>query len=443
MSPTLAPALAQATHRQSRTVRDLGLACCAWLLLFSGGVLLWLARSGAQVDTWTLGACGLPPLLGLALVWRNTADARQYALNMLAATLMLPILLLFWASSVDVEATQAPAVTPSLDAQQLFDGAETVEDAEVRGGSLVLLRAGRFADGSELRLSRFTDAHAAQNYVAMLTQAMQTEPFNDAGRKGLRLLGNGVGATLLVIERHGPDLLELRAADRDLALARLATQRVPVSQDDPDPATTKPAASWPFFTAMAITHALVFVALIAWAGSHTTPVPALRGAAMATPDELRARLLSLARPGGPFDITELTVDGSPALRVDVSPSPRRSHHITLHIDAQRGCVLVHEKLGIDGDAPQDADEASMRGPGDDLADAARPDAEMVWSSTRQATMVVPSRLATVPLQLQSRHADLPAGYAASLDGEGVLTALCALVTRSGWRWQPRLFGRRV
>jgi len=443
MPPTLAPALAQAIHRQSRTVRDLGLACCAWLLLFSGGVLLWLAHSGALVDTWTLGACALPPLLGLALALGRTSDARQYALNLLAATLMLPILLLFWASSVDVEGSQAPAITPSLDAQQAFGGAEAVEDAEVHGGSLVLLRSGRFADGSDLRLSRFTDAHAAQNYVAMLTQAMQTEPFNDAGRKGLRLLGNGVGATLLVIERHGPDLLELRAADHDRALARLATQRIPVPQDDLAPAAAEPVASWPFFAAMATLQALVFVALIAWAGSHTTRVPALRSAAMATPYELRARLLSLARPTGPFDITELTADGSPALRVDVSPSPRRTHHITLRIDAHRGRVLVHEKLGINGDAPQDADEASMRGPGDDLVDAARPDAQMVWSSTRQATTVLPSRLAAVPLQLQSRHADLPSDYAASLDGEGVLTALCALVTRSGWHWQPRLLGRRV
>jgi hypothetical protein len=194
---------------------------------------------------------------------------------------------------------------------------------------------------------------------------------------------------------------------------------------------------------MATAHVFVFVALIAWGGAHTTHVPALRGAAMATPDELRARLLSLARPAGPFDITELTMDGSPALRVDVSPSLRRTHYITLHIDARRGWVRVHEKLGINGDAPQHANEASLRDAGDDWNDPARPDADELWSATLQTTMVEPSRLATVPLQLQSRHADLPADYAMKLDGEGVLTALCALVTRSGWRWQPRLLGERV
>jgi hypothetical protein len=106
-------------------------------------------------------------------------------------------------------------------------------------------------------------------------------------------------------------------------------------------------------------------------------------------------------------------------------------------------VLVHEKLSIDDDAPQDADEASLRDPGDDLVDAARPDADRLWSATLQATMVQPALLAAVPLRLRARQAELPPAYAAALDGEGVLTALCAVVTRSGWHWQPRLLGRRL
>jgi hypothetical protein len=446
MPQPLAPAQDPASRHQSRTAQQLGMACCAYLLVFGASLLLWLSDAGVQIDLWVLGACALPPLVAFALLWRDTSDARQYTLNMLAAVLMLPILLLFWASSVDGEApqaTQQPAVAPSLDAQTLFSGAQTVTDAEAHGGAVVLLRSGRFADGSELRLSRFTDAHTAANHVAALEQAMATEAFTEAGRKGLRLLGGGIGATLVLIERHGSDLLELRAADANQALARLTAQQVPVPQDELAPAPTEPAASGAFFTAMATAHAFAFIVLIAWAGSHTTQVPALRRAAMATPDELRARLLSLARPTGPFVITELAVLGSRALRVDVSPSPRRTHHITLHIDAGRGSVRVHEKLGINGDAPQDADEASMQGVGDEWSDPARPEAQKQWSSTVQATMIVPSRLATVPLQLQSRRADLPPDYAAKLDGEGVLTALCALVTRSGWHWRPRLLGRHV
>lgn len=439
MLPTLAPALAEAADRQAHAVRGLGVACWAYLLIVSGAVLLWLRHAGAPLDAWAWGICALGPAAGLALLWRDTADARQYTLHMLAAALGFPILLLFWAASVDVKMQPALPDGPPLDARQLLEGAAAVEGADLRSGGITLLRSGRFADGSELRLTRFADVGPAGNYLAMLAQAMSTAPFTDGGRQGLRLRGAGVGSTLVVVEQHGPDLLELRAANLDSGLARLAAQQVPV----PMPvagrlsAPGEPAARWPFFAAMAITHALT---LIAWAGSHTTRIPALRGAPVATPDRLRARLLSLARPTGPFDITELAADGSQALRIDASPGRRRTHHITLHIDARRGCVRVHEKLGINGDAPQNADEASMRSPGDDWFDPTRQDARKVWSSAVQATMIVPSRLAAVPLQLHLCHAELPADYAAALDGEGVLTALCALVTRSGWPWQPRMFG---
>jgi len=440
MPSDLAPALAQAAHRQSRTARELGGVCCAWLLLFSGGVLLSLKHFGAHTDAGALAICALPPLAALALTCLNAADARRYALHLVTATLMLPILLLFWASSVDgAQPAAAERSAASLDAQALFNGADAVEDTPMQGGAIVLLRSGRFADGSELRLTRFGHAQAARDYVAMLTQAMPAEPFDDGGRHGLRLQGGSVGTTLVVIERHGADLLELRASDRNQALARLAAQRIPVPQADAEPAQMEPPARWPLLAGLAAAHALAFVALIAWAGSHLTRVPALQGALVASADELRARLLSLAQPAGPFAIT--AADGTAALLVDASPSPRRRQHITLRLDAGR--VLVHEKLSIDGDAPQDADEASLRGPGDGLVDAARPDAQQLWSATLQATMVQPALLAAVPLRLRPRQAELPHGYAAALDGEGVLTALCAVVTRSGWHWQPRLLGRRV
>ena len=56
---------------------------------------------------------------------------------------------------------------------------------------------------------------------------------------------------------------------------------------------------------------------------------------------------------------------------------------------------------------------------------------------RQTTLIEPARLAAVPLQLTPGGAHLPEAHVDGLDGEGVLTALCALVTRSGWHWQPR------
>ena len=80
--------------------------------------------------------------------------------------------------------------------------------------------------------------------------------------------------------------------------------------------------------------------------------------------------------------------------------------------------------------------------GESAFDATRPDAQRVWSSTWQATMIEPARLAGVPLQLHAAGVLVPASYLDSLDGEGVLTVLCAVVTRSGWRWQPRLLASR-
>ncbi len=192
---------------------------------------------------------------------------------------------------------------------------------------------------------------------------------------------------------------------------------------------------------MAVVHVLVFVALIAWAGPHLTRIPALHGAAVATPGELRARLLSLARPIGPFDITELELDGARALRVDASTGPGRTHHITLHINARHRQVRVQETQALHGDAPLDDDGAGLRGAGDDGTAPTRPDARQLWSLALQTTLVQPSRLADVPLRLRSCQAELPPGYALALDGEDVLTALCALVTRSGWHWQPHLLGR--
>ncbi|HEY0955451.1 MAG TPA: hypothetical protein VGE36_11880 [Roseateles sp.] len=432
MSHTVVPDVVQTARRhRSRAVRELGMACTAHLLLFSGAVLWWLDRSGAPADLWTLVVGALLPLAALALACQSTADARQYALHMVAATLMLPLLLLFWVGSLDDGAAGAPPAAAALDAQALFNGAAAVTDADMRGGTIALLRSGRFADGSELRLSRFSDVQAARNQVGMLVQAVPAEPFAEAGRRGWRLLGGGVGVTQLLIERHGADLLEVRASDRSQALARLVAQRVPPPPEDVAPPSVEAVERWPLLTGMAAVHALVFVALITWAGFHLTRVPALHGAAVATPDELRARLLSLARPIGPFDVTELELDGARALRVDASTGPGRTHHITLHIDARHGQVRVQETLSLHGDAPLD----------DDGTDPMRPDARQLWSLALQATLIQPSRLADVPLRLRSRQAELPPDYALALDGEGVLTALCTLVTRSGWHWQPRLLGR--
>lgn len=427
----------------SLPVRRLGMVCCGYLLVFASAVLAWHALTGFPLDIEALGACALVPLAGLALLWRDLSDARRYTLHMLAATLACPIVLLFWAGSLDPTPEPPPPERPVLDAQRLVRGAADVQDAQLQGAGIVLVRAARFADGTELRLTRFDDADTATRYLSMLTQGMPSEPFFEAGRRGRRLVG--VGSTFVMLELHGPDLLDLRARDMASGLARLETQQVPAPATRYSPApATRAAPRWPFFVIMTALHALVFIGLLAWGSSHTTRVPAQRGAPVATPEQLQARLLSLGRPGGPFEISEVAAaDGATALRVDASPDPHRTHQITLRLDATRGCVHVHEKLRVNGDAPLNADEARMATTDEAWSDwhsAAGPDAQYVWTSTWQATMIEPKRLSAVPLMVHAQHAELPRRHAATLDSEGVLTVLCALVTRSGWHWQPRLWG---
>ncbi len=419
-------------------VRRLGMVCCAYLLVFAGAVLAWLTFTGTALRTESVGACALVPLAGLALVWRDLGDARRYTLHMLAATLACPIVLLVWAASIDPSTERPLPKRPVLDAQRLVRGAADVQDAQLQGAGIALVRTARFADYSELRLTRFDDADAAASYLSMLTQGMPSEPFFEAGRRGRRLLG--VGPTFVLLELHGPDLLDVRARDRASGLARLASQQVPSPVERHRRSAAEPAPRWPFFTLMAATHTLVFIALVAWGGSHTTRVPAQRGAPVATPEQLQARLLSLGRPGGPFEISEVpAADGATALRVDASPDPHRTHQITLRLDATRGCVHVHEKLRVNGDAPH-AEAACSSQDGSDWHSAAGPDAQYVWTSTWQATLIEPTRLSAVPLMVHAQHAELPRRHAATLDSKGVLTVLCALVTRSGWHWQPRLWG---
>ena len=53
----------------------------------------------------------------------------------------------------------------------------------------------------------------------------------------------------------------------------------------------------------------------------------------------------------------------------------------------------------------------------------------------QATLIEPKRLQAIPVQILGEKAEI----GGKLDGEGMVTALCALITKSGWRWAPVLF----
>jgi len=449
MPSALAPAFGQATQVHSRSVRRLGLIGCTYVAGFAAAVMAWLIVNGVAPSIWLIGPGLLVPAIALALMLRSTADARQYTMHMLAATLVLPVVLLFWADSFDLRASaKSPAslvTEPTLDAQRLFNGAVAVQDSDLRNHHGPLLRAATFADGSELRLTRYADPQAAAAYLAMLAATFRGEPFSDGGRRAIRLQNVSAGGTLVIVEQHGAELLELRSRDRASGLARLAAQQVPTPGNAPTvspPAELAPSAplpQWPFYTGAVVTHVLFFVGLIFWGGSALTQVPALAGSVAVSADTLIERLASLARLSHRLIVS--TPDAQSVL-FEVPAGQRRSHKIALRLDAARHAVQVEEKLAASGAAPDDEAEASMGDFAESAFDATRPDAQRIWSSTWQATMIEPARLAGVPLQLQAASALLPASYLDSLDGEGVLTVLCAVVTRSGWRWEPRLLGAR-
>ena len=103
-------------------------------------------------------------------------------------------------------------------------------------------------------------------------------------------------------------------------------------------------------------------------------------------------------------------------------------------------VRVRELLGASGAAPRDADEASMRSIGDAAFDPARPDAQRISSRTAQASMIDPARLQATRLVLRDGQAGpVPEARArTAADPDALVTLLCALVTRSGYAWQPSL-----
>jgi hypothetical protein len=161
---------------------------------------------------------------------------------------------------------------------------------------------------------------------------------------------------------------------------------------------------------------------------------------MTTATELRARLLSLNAASVPFEVANDSDDVDVVVSFRYAEDARRSHHVLLKLDTVRREVRVRERTGAAGARPITAEEASMRSPGDPFYDPLRPKAKRIWGKTAQTTQIDKQRLAGVQLQFRGQRAELAADYAASLDGEGMVTVLCALVTRSGWRWQPVFFG---
>jgi hypothetical protein len=251
-----------------RRLRLFGAVCAAYVLAFASAWLAGLRALGAPSSVLVWAPAVLAPLGTFALVAAPLVPARRYLLNLTAATLAVPIGLLFAAATLEPAASAPQRPVAGLDTDRLFAGAATVQDTDLRAAGITLMRAGAFADASELRLMRFAEPDAAGQYLAMLAQAAQGEPFDGGGRRGVRLL-SGMPGALILLEQHGADLLELRAREAASGLARLAAQGVPVAT--PLAAAAEPAPRWPWLAGGALVHAISFVALVVWAARWTAP----------------------------------------------------------------------------------------------------------------------------------------------------------------------------
>lgn len=198
-------------------------------------------------------------------------------------------------------------------------------------------------------------------------------------------------------------------------------------------------ASTALLATLVALHVVIFLATVLWLAEATTRIDAAPGVAAVAPGVLEARLRSLAALGLPLRVAPGAGPGQWTVDLDGDDPARRRHRVLLSLDDAAACVRVRERLGADAATPCDADEASMRSPGDPAFDPARPQADRVWACVAQATMVEPQRLEAVTLRWSPEG--VAAADAGARDAESLLTLLAALVMRSGWRWQPLLFAR--
>ena len=191
--------------------------------------------------------------------------------------------------------------------------------------------------------------------------------------------------------------------------------------------------------ALALLHVVVFVGAVLWLAAAATRVDPQPGVPPVAPGQLVARLRALAALDLPLQVAPGASAHEWVLDLACDADAARAHRVLLTLDAQACRVRVRERLGASGAAPRDADEASMRSIGDPAFDPARPPARRVWACVAQATMIEPQRLAGVRLRWSPDG--LAAADAGGRDAESLLTLMAAVVTRSGWCWQPVMFLR--
>ena len=209
--------------------------------------------------------------------------------------------------------------------------------------------------------------------------------------------------------------------------------------------------AWPLTLTLVVVHVAAFLLILLTTGTRLTRVAAAPGVAPITPAWLHSRLGAIRQWPG-VRVTQdadggLTVhctsadDREGATGVAPGAAPLRSHRVRLSIDAAAHCVRVREQITAQGAAPVTAAEADMRPIGTLGYAPTIPDAQRVWSRAVQTRLIDDAQLAAQPLRFDGPQAEIgPLATASALD-DAVVPMLCALVTRSGYRWQPVFFGQ--
>jgi hypothetical protein len=204
------------------------------------------------------------------------------------------------------------------------------------------------------------------------------------------------------------------------------------------------AIEWPASAALLIGMSVLLMAAFCGAivvfARHACAIDPAPGTARVPASTLVARLHSLAAPGRPLHLLQAAAhDADVALEIDAAEG--HAHRVLLVIDARAGLVHVRERLGASAATPRSSDEASMRSIGDAAFDPTRPEATRLSSRSTQATQIDPAPLAAVRLAWSEDGLTVTQADAGGADGRALVTLLAALVTRSGYAWRPRLFGR--
>lgn len=187
---------------------------------------------------------------------------------------------------------------------------------------------------------------------------------------------------------------------------------------------------------MLLGHLALFAGVVLEVARLSTRIAPASGVAAVPASVLVARLAALHTGGRQWLMSRGAAPDVWLLERRAPDAQGRLHQVQLCIDDSRAEVRVRERLSAAGARPQNADEASLRNVGDEAVDAARPQAQRVWSVVWQASMLRPGQLAAVRLQLQGTQATAELGADAGPDAW--IALLAVLVTRSGLAWQPTL-----